>query len=122
MVLQVYKRFQKWDVFIIAFALILSVVFFSFSFSSTGETVVVTVDGELYCSYPLFENRSIDVKTDFGNITVQINGNKAFVSKSDCKDNKCIKEKEISRKGQTIVCLPLRVIVEIGGSKYEYAY
>lgn len=111
-----------WDIFIIAFAIILSAVFFLCSFSSTGETVEITVDGELYCSYSLYENRNIDVKTDYGNITVQIKDSKALVSKSDCKDNKCIKEREISRKGQTIVCLPLRVIVEIGGSKYEYAY
>ena len=123
LVQQVFKRFKFWDVFIIVFVLVISVsVFLLYASADKGESVEITVDGELHSMYPLNENKVIDVITENGNIKVCIKDNEVYILDADCNDKICIKDRPVSRKGQTIVCLPLKVIVKIGGNEYEYAY
>lgn len=123
LVQQVFKRLKFWDVFIIVFVLVISVsVFLLYASADKGESVEITVDGELHSMYPLYENKVIDVITENGNIKVCIKNNEVYILDADCNDKICIKDRPVSRKGQTIVCLPLKVIVKIGGNEYEYAY
>lgn len=123
LVQQVFKRLKFWDVFIIVFVLVISVsVFLLYASADKGESVEITVDGELHSMYPLYENKVIDVITENGNIKVCIKDNEVYILDADCNDKICIKDRPVSRKGQTIVCLPLKVIVKIGGNEYEYAY
>ena len=35
------------------------------------------------------------------------------MTEADCPDHLCMKQKKISKKGGTIVCLPNRVVLEI---------
>ena len=120
---QVFKRLKFWDVFIIGFVIVISVsVFLLYASADKGESVEITVDGELHSMYPLYENKVIDVITENGNIKVCIKENEVYILDADCNDKICIKDRPVSRKGQTIVCLPLKVIVKIGGNEYEYAY
>lgn len=123
LVRQVFKRFKLWDIFIIVFVLLISFsVFLLYVSADKGENVEITVDGELHSMYPLYENKTIDIITKNGNLKVCIKDNEAYILDADCNDKMCIKDRPVSRKGQTIVCLPLKVIVKIGGNKYEYAY
>lgn len=123
LVQQVFKRFKLWDIFIIVFVLAISIsVFLLYASADKGESVEITVDGELHSMYPLYENKVIDVITEKGNIKVCIKDNEVYILDADCNDKICIKDRPVSRKGQTIVCLPLKVIVKIGGNEYEYAY
>ena len=117
-----FNRFKIIDLFVIIFTLLISVTVFFIGNNSDGDTVEINVDGNEYCIYSLYEDREIDVYTEKGVITVCIKKGKAFVKNTDCKDKECVKNGFISSKGQTIVCLPLKVMIKIGGSEYEYTY
>ncbi len=74
-----------------------------------GDTVVVSENNEVVFEGSLFENRTIELS---GN-TVEISGGEVRVTGADCKNQICVNHAPISKKGETIVCLPNRVIAEI---------
>ena len=81
-----------------------------------GNTVLVKIDGEVTQSYSLSENRTVDIITgnndEFLNILV-IEDGKAYMSDADCPDKICKEHRPISYSGETIVCLPHRIVIEI---------
>ncbi len=117
-----FKRFKKFDFLIIISVLILSLgVFFIFS-SDGGKIVEISVSGELYGTYSLFEDSTIDIKTNNGNLTVVIENSEVFVLESDCRDGECEKQTPVTGKGQSIICLPLETVISIGEENYELAF
>ena len=39
---------------------------------------------------------------------------------SDCKGQDCVKQHSISETGETIICLPNKIILEITGGENKY--
>lgn len=85
-----------------------------FFFQKEGKTVVVTVDGREYGRYPLDEDTEVDIG---GTNRLVISGQKADMTEADCPDKLCVRQQAIDKTGQTIVCLPNRVIVTVEGGK-----
>lgn len=83
--------------------------------SFDGTTVTVTVDNEIYKTYSLSENITDTIKTNYGVNVVHINNGKVSIASADCPDKYCVSHVEISKNGETIVCLPHRLVVEIKG-------
>lgn len=81
--------------------------------------VVIRVDGELYKTYSLEEEAEIHVDTEYGFNVIFISNREVAMTDADCKDQICINTKSIKRPGQSIVCLPHRVSVEILGATLE---
>ena len=85
-----------------------------------GSLAVVKIDGVQTQSYSLNENRTVEIFTgdnnEFKNTLVIENG-KAYISQADCPDKICQEHRPISYSGETIVCLPHRVVVEIEGGQ-----
>lgn len=79
--------------------------------------VVVTVDGEEYYSGLLMDEREIDMD---GHNKVVIADGEVCMEEADCPDKLCISQGKISKPGQTIICLPNKVMVTIKGGKSEY--
>lgn len=81
-----------------------------------GDTVVVTIDGRVMGEYPLSQDLTLPIYTGEGgeqvNVLVIKNG-EAFVESASCPDGICASHKPISHEGQSIVCLPHRVVVSI---------
>lgn len=93
-----------------------------YCFSENGSAITVTVDGQLYGTYTLSESREIPIELDGGisNVIV-IEDGAAYMKDADCPDKLCMRQGAISRDGQTIVCLPHKLVVEvIGGEKEAY--
>lgn len=93
-----------------------------YCFSKHGSTINITVNGVLYGTYALSEPQEIPVELDgrIANIVVIENG-EATMKDADCPDQLCMRQGTISRDGQTIVCLPHKLVVEVtGGEKEEY--
>ena len=80
-----------------------------------GGSVVVTVDGDLYDQCPLSEDRVIEIKNDAGEVTntLLIHEGTVKMTNATCPDHYCLQQKKISHNGETIVCLPNRVVVTI---------
>ena len=105
----------KNDIIFIAMLLALIVVLDAVYIFSRGEgdTVTVTVGGELYGEYPLSEDRTVEIKNgDAVNLLI-IEGGKAFVGSASCPDGICVSHKPISRDGESIICLPNEVVVTV---------
>ena len=89
-------------------------------FASTGRAAIVeiTVDGNVYKTLSLKEDATVDVPSEGGHTnTVQIKDGKVFMKKADCPDKICVHHKGIRSNGETIICLPHKVIVTIQSSK-----
>ena len=81
-----------------------------------GSTVSVKFDGKEIASYSLSENIEIPIKTgendEFINV-LTIKDGKASISEADCPDKICVETRAMSYVGETIVCLPHKLVIEI---------
>lgn len=75
-----------------------------------GAEVLVTVDGNEYYKGSLFVEKELQIRE--GN-TLLIRNGKADMTEADCPDQICVKHEPISHAGETIICLPNRVVVTI---------
>ena len=83
-------------------------------FKTEGSFVAVKIDGEETARYPLSVNTEVVIETgDDGRNTLVIEDNKAFMKDANCPDKICEGHQKISYKGETIVCLPHKVVIEI---------
>ena len=86
----------------------------------TGGTAVVLQDGQEIMRLPLEEDAEEVIAGEGGTNTVVIRGGTARVTEADCPDKVCVHTGEIRYSGQTIVCLPHKLVVKIeGGEKQE---
>ena len=106
---------KKADIILFFIILVLGIAVSVASLSGQvqGDTVVVTVDGELYGEYPLNVDREVIIENGdhINNITIK-NGTCQMKS-STCDNQVCVHTGEIRTTGKQIVCLPNRVMVEI---------
>lgn len=80
-----------------------------------GGWVVVTVDGTEVGRYALEEERTVTIGEEDYNV-LEITGGRAAVTEANCGDHTCVHTGWISREGETIVCLPHRLVVRIEGT------
>ena len=102
------------DIIIVAVICLLAALAWAVpAFSRGGKTVVVRVDNLEVERMSLSKNQEKTVSTEYGTNTVTVQNGQCFVSDADCRDGICVKRGKISRAGESIVCLPHRLIVEI---------
>lgn len=83
-----------------------------------GNRVVVKINGVETQSYSLSENTEFEIKTGKNNSNyniVVIENGKVRVTEADCPDGICEDYSPISYVGETIICLPHKVVIEIIG-------
>ena len=91
----------------------------NFAVKKDGSYAVIKVDGNEIKTLDLNSGETtIEVNGYQGGVNkVVINDGKVSMTEADCPDELCVKTGKISRVGETIVCLPHRVVVEIKGSQ-----
>ena len=87
--------------------------------AGSGAKVVIESGGELFASYSLFEDTDIIVPAPSSKVynEVVIKGGEVYVSEASCKNRICVKRGHISKAGESIVCLPNRLVVRIENSE-----
>lgn len=118
-------KVKKWDVIIISLFVIASFIpalIFTLQAraDSGGYYVEIKVQGELYETSPLTGHtgrEEIRIETDLGVNIVEIIDEKVGMYEADCPDKICYSPEYISRPGETIVCLPNRIVIEVKGEK-----
>ena len=113
------KRLAASDV-VLAFVLVsVSVLMTALLFKNTGNTAlkaVVKKNGVTVQSVVLQDREPYEMCIDEEyNIILYIEKNGVTVVRSDCADKICVNTGKITKPGQTIVCLPARVSVELQG-------
>lgn len=83
---------------------------------SQGDRVVVLINGAETASYPLSEDLETVIQTGENTNTLVINEGKASVRDASCPDKICVNHRAISKAGETIVCLPHKVVVKVVSS------
>ena len=90
---------------------------------SSGDTVLIENHGDLFGKYSLHEDREIDVPcvdSVGSDLHVSISGGTVKVTSSGCANQLCVKHSAISRTGESIICLPNRIVVKIEGKGGGY--
>lgn len=75
-----------------------------------GDTVRVTVNGELFGVYKLDNDAVIDIN---GKNVLFIKDGKAYMDSADCPNLTCVRHAPVFKSGQSIICLPNRVVVTV---------
>ncbi len=88
-------------------------------FDHEGKSVVIESDGDGVGNFPLKKERLVPVKGTLGTTRVKITEGGVRIIDSPCPYKLCVKSGLIRRSGQTLICLPNRVIVRIGGDGAE---
>lgn len=112
------KRKIKNDIILVVCLLLVAAIgmLYLFVFRAEGNTVKVTVGGKTYGVYSLSKNRTEDIYTGQNNEhhnRLVIKDGKAHMETSTCPDGICVDHSAIFRDGESIVCLPHRIIVTI---------
>ena len=129
---------------LLAFGLITTALLSRAGAASSDAKVVIKSGGADFAIYPLDEDVEIEVPAPSGTAydnprghslsaddesthytyynTVIIKGGEVTVSASSCKNQVCVRHGSISKSGESIVCLPNRLIVTIedkSGGEYD---
>lgn len=80
---------------------------------TAGLRVRLTVDGNELCMLELDNNTEYIIDNKYGRNIVVVNDKKVYVSDADCPDRICMEYKPIDEVGETIICLPHRLVIEI---------
>jgi len=109
---------KKKDIILLGVILVLALAgFLVFKFTQKdGKMVVVTVDGAVYKEYPLNKDFSTTIYGVNGSTNLLvIKDGYADVTEASCPDKICVKSRKINKTGESIICLPNKVVVKITG-------
>lgn len=114
---------KKGDMVIIVIVIILSFTPYGAFYLVNGKDydktmAEIKVDGEIYKTINLSENKGkqrFTIKNHHGENLITVEDNKIKMEDADCPDKVCIKPGFIYKPGQTLVCLPHKVVIEIKG-------
>ena len=87
---------------------------------SGGDTVIIEQNGDLYGKYSLYEDKVITIDGKHSKNIVTIEDGQVIMSESTCKNQVCVRHGAISATGESIICLPNRVVVKIEGKGGGY--
>ena len=103
--------FKKGDVILILVVIVLVALTIAFALRSDADEADVYVDGNLV--YKLDLNKAATVEVLDGRVQIKIENGKAYIAKSDCRNQLCVHAQAIGKEGGVIVCLPNKVVVKV---------
>lgn len=107
-------KLKKGDIIVIISAIILIIIVSILTFpKSSGSKVEISINGKSQF-YPLNKDTTIETDGVFKN-TVIIKNRQVWISNANCPDKLCENTGKISKKGQSIICVPEKMIVKITG-------
>lgn len=118
---------KKMDIVIIAVLLIISftphLIFFKTSQkSSKNNYAIIQVDGKIHKKIDLSKvkkSEKVNLNLPNGKNTLLVENNSIEMKSANCNDALCVKQGNISKVGQTIICLPHKLIIEIKGDELD---
>lgn len=120
------KMLKRWDfiiIFILVFISFIPYIVFTLNLLEINDgtpIAIVSVKNIEIMRIPLTEKSFTEVldicTTESGDNVLEIKNNKVRVRNSNCPEQICVRTGFISKPGQSIICLPHKLIVEI-----EYA-
>ena len=118
------KLVNKADIMLLVFFVVITLaawIYLAVS-ETAGTKVTIQKDGELYGTYSLFEDTTITIEDNDEINVVVIKDGVVYMEPASCHNQVCVEHSSISTSGESIICLPNRVIVKIdgdGGDNYD---
>lgn len=81
--------------------------------ASQGNTAEVYIDDRLVDTLDLGRDGEYEYDTEYGHNTVVVEGGAVRMEEADCPDRVCVAMGAKDRSGETITCLPHRLVIEI---------
>ncbi len=78
---------------------------------SNHQILRISVDGEVYGEYSLKDKQKIKIG-DTNVCQIEEDGT-VIMTEADCPDHLCVKQGKIKQFGESIICLPNKVVLEI---------
>ena len=103
------------DIFLVLGFLIIALVIFIIFKSNLkeGNIVKVSIDNNVKDCYNINNDGEFVINDGKNTNTLVIKDGSAFISHANCPDKICVAHRPISKTGETIVCLPHKLVVEI---------
>ncbi len=120
------KRFGKNDLILLVVLLAVAALgfyFFYFRSRPQGGQVQITIDGTVYGTYSLGKEQEIQIPDASGATTnvLLIKDGMAKMIEANCPDKLCEYQNAISKSGESIICLPNKVVVTVTGKQEDDA-
>ena len=114
------KRLRKNDIILIVLILAVSAALLLYlnANKEDGGEIAVSVGDEEVLILPLNEDIDIKLSSEHGLAEGQenflhIRDAKAYISEANCPDKVCVERGEVFREGETIVCMPHKLVVTV---------
>lgn len=78
-----------------------------------GTIVKIYFDSNLIKTVRLEEDMEYEIKENNHINIIKIKNGKVFMKEADCPDKLCEKQGAISRNGESIICLPNKIVIKI---------
>ena len=98
-------------------ALALMPLFFAPGKTSSAREAVIAVGDEIVRRVPLDREEEIEIVTPNGKNQIAVKKGAIRVKDADCPAKICVKHGAISEAGETIACLPHKLLIEIKNYK-----
>jgi hypothetical protein len=122
-----FMRFKKGDIIILLIIAAAGILWFAINQigkAEGGKQIVIEVNAEIYKVISMEEGmQKQDIHIDLGkgkHIDITADKNGVYVKDVVCPDRICQKTGIINNAGQSIVCLPNRVVIYIDGESEDF--
>lgn len=111
-------KMKKADIYLLTGCLLVALLsFFLYKvyYHEDGGTVIITVDGTVSGRLPLNQDTTFAIPANGDKSPNVITIRDGFVSMTEayCPDKLCMRQKKINKKGETIICLPRKIVISI---------
>lgn len=107
------KRVRNDIILLLVILLLAGALFLYQRLGGNGQSSCAEIrqDGTLIGTYELTEAQTIPVRCEGGYNLIQIADGQVSVTDADCPDQLCRKQRSISRDGESIICLPHKLVI-----------
>jgi hypothetical protein len=88
--------------------------------TDAADRVTIRSGGRIFGVVPLSRDQTIDVPGPLGISRVNIHNRQARVALDPGMHQYCVRQGWLKRAGETAICLPNQVSIELGGSRKNY--
>lgn len=117
------KQKRRNDIFLIIVLLAASLFLLMMQniFSKDGAKVVVFLNGETVSEFSLkdelYGDNALRIETTDGYNILEVKNGAASITSANCPDGLCMKQKAISKQGESLICLPHKLVITVEGAE-----
>lgn len=111
--MEIKRADKRFLLFLILLGIGLSIVVYM-PRTGSGTHLEIRINGQKTASYPLSSDRRETIACpDGGSNTYEIKNGAVYMREADCHDKICVGMHSISKPGETIVCLPHKLVLAV---------